>query len=97
VEHGRPGDLTRASRAAPAGAGRCGLGSGVARAAARVKAMREKERVGMGTISAYVHRADTSTDQHKRTGLRVVVTPYICQPPDEHKLHTSVFKPMNIV
>jgi hypothetical protein len=31
---------------------------------------REKKRAGPGTILAYVHRADTSADDHKRVGLR---------------------------
>jgi hypothetical protein len=33
------------------------------------------------------------------SGLAYVVAmaPYVCQPPDEHKLHTSVFKPMNVI
>jgi hypothetical protein len=30
---------------------------------------REKERAGSGTIPAYVRRADTSADEHKRAGL----------------------------
>jgi hypothetical protein len=30
----------------------------------------EKERVGPGTIPAYVHQADTSADEHKQAGLR---------------------------
>jgi hypothetical protein len=31
---------------------------------------REKERLGPGTIPAYVRQADTSADDHKRVGLR---------------------------
>jgi hypothetical protein len=43
-------------------------------AAARVEAMRErekweKERAGPGTIPAYVGQADTSADEDKRAGL----------------------------
>jgi hypothetical protein len=30
---------------------------------------REKERAGPGTIPTYVHRADTSVDEHKQAGL----------------------------
>jgi hypothetical protein len=72
-----------ATRAAPTGAGRCGPGQGVAGATARrdlvvaaacMEAMRErekreKERSGPGNIPGYVHRADTSADDHKRVGL----------------------------
>jgi hypothetical protein len=59
----------------PNGAGRCGPRSSVTGAAARVKAMRErekreKERAGAGTIPAYVCRADTSANEYKRAGLR---------------------------
>jgi hypothetical protein len=64
------------AEAAPVGAGRCGLGPGVAgaAAAARVEVMcerekREKERVGPDTIPTYVRQADTSADEHKRAGL----------------------------
>jgi predicted acyl esterase len=35
----------------------------------REREKREKERAGPG-IHAYVHRADTSADEHKRAGLR---------------------------
>jgi hypothetical protein len=72
------------TRAAPTGAGRCGSRQGVAGAAARgdlaaaatcVEAMRErdkqkKEKADPCTIPAFVHRADTSVDDHKRFGLR---------------------------
>jgi hypothetical protein len=70
------------TRAAPAGARQCDSGQGVAGAAARgdlaaaarmercEREKREKERAGPGTIPAYVHRADTSADDHKRVGLR---------------------------
>jgi hypothetical protein len=43
-----------------------------------------------GTIPAYVCRADTSADEHKRT-------PYVRRLPDEYKLRTLVFKPMNVI
>jgi hypothetical protein len=51
------------------------LGVAGAAAATRVEATRErekreKERAGPGTIPAYVHRAKTSADEHKRAGLR---------------------------
>jgi hypothetical protein len=36
---------------------------------AREREKREKERAGPGIV-AYVHRADTSANEHKRTGLR---------------------------
>jgi hypothetical protein len=56
--------------------GRHRLGPGVAGVAVvvRMEAMcerekREKERAELGTIPAYVHRADTSADEHKRAGL----------------------------
>jgi hypothetical protein len=82
-----------------AGAERCGSGSGVAGAgaAARVEAMRErgkqeKERAGPNTIPAYVLQADKSVNEHKWAGLRGDRGA-----PDEHKLRTSVFKPMNII
>jgi hypothetical protein len=70
-----------ATRAALVRAGRCDLGEGMAGAAARgdlavaavrVEAMREREREkweeersGPGTIPTYVHRANTSADDHK--------------------------------
>jgi hypothetical protein len=38
--------------------------------AMREREKREKERAGAGTIPAYVHRVDTSADDHKRVGLR---------------------------
>jgi hypothetical protein len=31
---------------------------------------REKEMAGLGTIPAYVRRADTLANEHKRAGLR---------------------------
>jgi hypothetical protein len=65
----------------------------LATATARVEAMREREvgekRAGPGTIPAYVRRADTSADV-SRLAYMAAVAPYVRQPPDEHKLHTSV-------
>jgi hypothetical protein len=37
--------------------------------AMREREKREKERSGPGNIPGYVHRADTSADDHKRVGL----------------------------
>jgi hypothetical protein len=88
-----------ATGVALAGAERCGSGSGVvgAGAAARMEAMRErgkqeKERVSLNTIPAYVLQADKSVDEQKWAGLRGDRGA-----PDEHKLRTSAFKPMNII
>jgi hypothetical protein len=46
-------------------------GSGSTRGSdARESEKWEKERAGPNTIPAYVHRADTSADEHKQGGLR---------------------------
>jgi hypothetical protein len=37
----------------------------------------KKERAGPGIIPVYVYRADISADEHKQTGLRAAVTPYV--------------------
>jgi hypothetical protein len=57
----------RVTGAVPVGAGR-GREGGAWKRCEREK--REKEMVGLGTIPAYVHRADTSADKHKRADLR---------------------------
>jgi hypothetical protein len=49
---------------------RRGGGDGARGSDAREREKREKERVGLGTIPAYVHRADTSADEHKWASLR---------------------------
>jgi hypothetical protein len=51
---------------------------------------REKERAGLGTIPAYVRRADTSANEHKWLAYVAVVAPYVRRPPDEHMLRTLV-------
>jgi hypothetical protein len=73
VRRERPGRCRLGS--GMAGAVRSGAGhgwggsSGARRSDAREREKWEKERVGLGTIPTYVRRADTSVDEHKRSGL----------------------------
>jgi hypothetical protein len=75
----------------------------VAAGAVRVEAMRERERGGRKKgRDRVLYPLMFVGPTHQRmniSGLAYVVAmaPYVCQPPDEHKLHMSVFKPMNVI
>jgi hypothetical protein len=82
VEHDQPGlggsgaagqgwGPAWATGVAPVGVGR-GVGRGRGRGAWKryEREKWEKERAGLGTIPAYVYRADTSVDEHKWADLR---------------------------
>jgi hypothetical protein len=65
-------EWSTAGREVPAGVRRGvrRLGGGGARGSkATEREKQEKERSGLGTIPAYVRRADTSADDHKQVGL----------------------------
>jgi hypothetical protein len=53
--------------------------------------------VGTGTIPAYVRRDDTSADDHKWVDLRGGRDALCSSAPDKYKLHTSIFKSMNLI
>jgi hypothetical protein len=78
---GQPGGAGRAwvgqARPNRPGVWRARPGPGVAEVVARVEVMRErereereKERVDPSTIPAYIHRANTSANEHKQASLR---------------------------
>jgi hypothetical protein len=87
------------------GAGRCGLGPHVVGAAAvvLVEAMRERERSGRKKERIQVlYPLMFVGPTHQPTNISelayvVAVVSYVRRPLDEHKLHTSIFKPMNII
>jgi hypothetical protein len=70
VERGRggPGSGVAPAREAGVGCRRCRARCGDSAWKRCEREKREKEMAGPG-ILAYVHRADTSADQHKRAGL----------------------------
>jgi hypothetical protein len=53
------------------------LGDGDGACGSNAREKREKERAGPSTIPAYVRRADTSANEHKRLAYVAAVAPYV--------------------